>query len=356
MDFVYTIDAYTNSPIMLIDRHIGNMGGDYGVMADQFCRELMYLDGMGKKSIQVWINSIGGVVMDGMQIFGAINKCKTPIETYNLGIAASSAAFIFQAGSKRVMSDYALMMIHNPFNPEREEEEDEVMSKFKESILTMLSNKCKKTRDEVSAMMDAETWFDAWECESYGFCDEIESYDNSLNLSGISDTYNKWQAAATIVNAAIQKQKFVKMNKVLNYLQLQEGSTEDVVLNAVQAIKNEAEQAKEQLEAVSAQVEALTAEKAELEAKVAEAEAKEAEAKEAALEAEATEVVNSYKARIGEANVEKLVNLYKQSPETTKDLLNGLPLNVVAPKIEDEMPSKGYNMAAIMAEKAKNNN
>lgn len=352
MDFVYTIDAYTDSPIMLIDRHIGNMDGEYGVMADQFCRELMYLDGLGKKSIQVWINSIGGVVMDGMQIFGAINKCKTTIETYNLGIAASSAAFIFQAGVKRVMSDYALMMIHNPFNPDKEEEQDELMTKFKDSIITMLSNKCSKERDEVGEMMDEETWFDAWECMDNGFCDEIESYDNSLNLSGISDTYNKWQAAATVVNAAIQKQKFTKMNKVLNYLKLQEGSNEDVVLNAIEAIKNEAEELKTQLEGVNAQVEALTAEKTELEAKVQEAEAKEAEAKEAALNAEAVEVVNTFKARIGEANIDKWVNLYKQSPESTKELLEGLPINAVAPKIEDAEPVEGYNVAAIMAQKA----
>lgn len=355
MEFSYTIDAYTNSPIMLIDRHIGNIGGDYGIMADQFCRELIQLDGMGKKSIQVWINSIGGVVMDGMQIFGAISRCKTPIETYNLGIAASSAAFIFQAGSKRIMSDYALMMIHNPFNPEGDDENG-VMSKFKDSIITMLSNKCKKNRKDISSMMDAETWFDAWDCLEGSFCDEIESYDNSLNLSGISDINNKWAAAASVVNAAIQKQKFTKMNKVLNYLQLQEGSTEDVVLNAIEAIKNETEQVKEQLAEVNAHVEALNAEKAELEAKVQEAEAKEAEAKEAAFTAEATEVVNTFKSRIGEGNVDKWVNLYKSNPETTKELLEGLPLNVVAPKIEDEEPSKGYNMAAIMAEKSKNNN
>lgn len=353
MEFVYTIDAYTNEPIMLIDRHIGDMGGDRGVMADQFCRELMYLDGLGKSSIQIWINSIGGVVMDGMQIYGAINKCKTPISTYNLGIAASSAAFIFQAGSKRIMSDYALMMIHNPFNMDGSE--DETLNKIKDSVITMLSNKCGKEREVIGSMMDDETWFDAWECLDSGFCDEIESYDSSLNLSGISDINNKWAAAQTVLNAAIQKQKFTKMNKVLNLLQLQEGANEDVVLNAVQAIKNEAEELKAQLEEISAQVETLNAEKVELEAKVQEAEQKEAEAQEAALNAEATDVVNTFKARIGEANVDKWVNLYKQNPEATKELLEGLPLNVAAPKIEDAQPAQAYNMAAIMAAKANNN-
>ena len=58
---------------MLINTHIGFDETDgMGVDGAQFQRELLYLDSLGKKRIQVWINSIGGSVMEGYNIELAI--------------------------------------------------------------------------------------------------------------------------------------------------------------------------------------------------------------------------------------------------------------------------------------------
>jgi ATP-dependent Clp protease protease subunit len=62
---------------------------------------------MDKKRIQVWINSPGGDVDDGYNIYNAMLKTKTKVDTHCYGMAASMAGAIFQAGHRRTMADYA---------------------------------------------------------------------------------------------------------------------------------------------------------------------------------------------------------------------------------------------------------
>ncbi len=91
-NFIYTIDVESDEPIMLINKHIGNddqLG--QGIDGSIFQAELLRLDTMGKKRIQVWISSEGGIVMDGYKIYNAILKSKTKVDTYNVGICASIA-------------------------------------------------------------------------------------------------------------------------------------------------------------------------------------------------------------------------------------------------------------------------
>lgn len=358
MYFLYTIDELDLEPIMLIDKHIGNIDGDMGIMGDQFSRELLALDGMGKRRIKVYINSIGGVVVDAMQIYSTINECKTPVDTYNMGIAASAAGLIHQAGRKRYMNDYALLMVHDPFNPDGEDD-TELTSKFKDSVLTMLSAKCNKPEAEISAMMAKETWLTASECMSMGFCDEIQASKTSVNLKEYSTIQNKWAAAGKVLNTAIDKSKKTsKMNKVLNFLNLNEAAHEDAVLEAVKTLKTQAEEAVLNAQNAVNELATLKAEKEALEAKITELEASEAAAKDAALTVEAEAVVNTYKNRIGDKAeaLTKWVNLYKADAEGTKELLEALPLNVKAPNTEaiTHTATAQYNMAYEMAKRANN--
>ena len=114
--FQYVVNPDSDEPIMLIDKHIGFDEKDgQGIDGAIFCRELIELDSLNKKSIKVWINSEGGIVMDGYNIYNAILKTKTKVDTVCVGIAASISAVIFQAGRNRIMNEYALLMYHNPY-------------------------------------------------------------------------------------------------------------------------------------------------------------------------------------------------------------------------------------------------
>ena len=196
---------------MFIDRHIGMDETDgMGVDGGQFLRELFELDAMGKSSIQVWIQSPGGVITDGMSIYNAILKTKTKVDTYCIGMAASIAAVIFQAGRKRIMSDYGLLMFHNPSGGDKKS-----LDKFKSSILTMICERSGKAEDVISKMMDKTTWLTADEAIEAGLCDNIEhsSDSNKPRFSNTTDADLVWKESQVIFNNILKTQKENKMKK-----------------------------------------------------------------------------------------------------------------------------------------------
>ena len=66
---MYCVDLSADEPIMLINKHIGFDEKDGpGIDGSLFQEELLRIDAMGKKRIQIWINSPGGKVMDGYNI------------------------------------------------------------------------------------------------------------------------------------------------------------------------------------------------------------------------------------------------------------------------------------------------
>lgn len=65
-----------------------------------------------RKPIHLVIMSYGGLGDYMWMVIDAIAASKTPVYTYNIGVAHSSAALIFMAGQKRFMTPNASMIIH----------------------------------------------------------------------------------------------------------------------------------------------------------------------------------------------------------------------------------------------------
>jgi ATP-dependent protease ClpP protease subunit len=245
--FNYVIDPNAEEPIMLILTHIGydeQMG--QGVDGSEFLKELLTLDSMGKSRIQVWINSVGGSVIDGWSILGGMLKTKAKVDTYNIGVAASTAGWLFQAGRERTMSDYALWMGHNPSGGG-----GEVLDRMRNSIITTISQRTGMTTEDVGAMLDKETYMDAQECLANNFCDRVQS-TNSINVKRVSQAASitdKWKEAVTIVNSLLPKDfnKQTKTNtmestklsaSITNRLGLVETASDVMVAEAIEGLKN----------------------------------------------------------------------------------------------------------------------
>ena len=65
------------------------------------------------EEINIFINSYGGEVAEGLAIYNALKRHNAKINTYVDGFACSIASVIFMAGDNRYMSDTSLLMIHN---------------------------------------------------------------------------------------------------------------------------------------------------------------------------------------------------------------------------------------------------
>jgi ATP-dependent protease ClpP protease subunit len=249
MPFLYTVNAESDEPIMLINRHIGFDDEDgEGIRGDLFQQELLTLDGMGKKRIQVWINSVGGNVMEGYAIYNAILKSKTKVDTYCCGMAASICAVIFQAGRNRIMADYGVQMYHNPSGSDNMK----LIDAMKGSLVKMISGRSGMNEDDTSRMMNRTTYISAEEALALGLCDTIEkSIDlNKKRLSGaLTSVSDYWKEANKIVNKLLTSNS-TKMLKVTNKLGLTAEANEDSILAAVDAVMNRATKAESDLSAL----------------------------------------------------------------------------------------------------------
>lgn len=332
---IYCIDENIDEPIMLINTHIGYDDDEgMGIDGALFQKELLYLDTLGKKRIQIWINSIGGVVMDGYSIASAIIKTKTPVDTFNVGICASIAGVIFMCGRNRVAMDYSLLMIHKPSGGN----DEKVLELMQESLVTMLTAKSGLTMEQVSALMDATSWINATECLNMGFATEIEK--TSQNDDTITSTYyaDIFTQANKITNKILKPIINTKksMLKVTNRLELNDDASEESILNAIEKIVNSSMTEKEAMQKTISEMETeLTLLKEKYDAMIIEVETE----KEASEEKEAMDMISNF-AKLGrikndDETVKVWVNLAKADFEGTKAIIENLPLNVVANKIEN---------------------
>jgi ATP-dependent Clp protease protease subunit len=130
------------------------------------------------KKLNVRINSPGGSVFDGVAIYNALKAHDAEVVVYIDGYAASIASIIALAGTKVIIADNAMMMIHNPWTYASGEAKEmrriaDMLDQVKETLLNTYETKTKKKREKISDDMDAETWFTAKEALAYGLADQI---------------------------------------------------------------------------------------------------------------------------------------------------------------------------------------
>lgn len=332
---------------MLLDKAIGfdPITNEPFIDGNDFARELLHLDTLGKKKIQIWINSSGGNVAEGMAIYNAILKTKTNVDTYCVGIAASIAAVIFQAGRTRTMSDYGQLMYHNPSGGE-----NSVLKSIKASIVTMISARSGKTEDEVSKIMDKETWVNANAAKEGGLCDKIEFSGEHNKPRKVNEAEMYWADSNKILNKILNQNN---MKNIAKSLGLAENATELEITNAIECLKKPATPAKEAEEAENgkavvnsisvAVAEALKAPLAEITALKNKIEGEEAKAKTFA----AKELINKHLDKIGgKTATAEIVNQWENDAildfDATFKKLEALPVNKAAVKIENKNnPNEG---------------
>lgn len=133
------------------------------------------------KQINLFINSPGGDVMDGVAIYGQIRRHNAHVTAYIDGWACSIASVIPMAADKVVMSDTSMMMIHHPWgvavgnSDEMRKAADTLDSILEGSIIPAYKSKCgdKISDSKLREFLKDEKMLTAKECLQYGFCDEI---------------------------------------------------------------------------------------------------------------------------------------------------------------------------------------
>lgn len=175
----YEIKNRTNGETEIaIDDEIGA----FGVSAKSFRNDIKRLG--EKEPIHVHINSDGGDITEGNEIFNILKEHKGPVRTSVGAIAASMATVIAAAGKPCSIAENGFYMIHNPWTITMGDSEDlrknaEVMDKMKAGIIAAYRQKSHLSDQEISDLMDEETWMTADEALANGFVDSIDTHTDS---------------------------------------------------------------------------------------------------------------------------------------------------------------------------------
>lgn len=159
------------------------------------------------KNVTVHINSPGGDVMAGAEIYSALREHSMNgegrITVIVTALAASAASIIAMAGDEILMHPVAYMMIHNPWTIAMGDAKElrktaRTLDEISEGLIAAYQQRTGKDREELKKLLDAETWMSAATCVDEGFADA---------MLGVSHP-----AAASLTKDSIQRSHPTKMS------------------------------------------------------------------------------------------------------------------------------------------------
>lgn len=176
------------------------------------------------QDITVWINSPGGDVIAGSQIYTMLKEHQGKVSVKIDGLAASSASFIAMAGDTIEMSPTAMMMIHLPSTIDWGDKKDfqKTIARLEEveaAIINAYELKTKLPRDEIAKMMEDEMWMNAYRAKELGFVDNVLYTADEEGNQQVPFDFSKKKVNNCIQNSVKQIQE--KMKKMQNDVDLE---------------------------------------------------------------------------------------------------------------------------------------
>lgn len=129
-------------------------------------------------TLNVHINTKGGSVFDGNQIYNTLARAKSKINIYVDGLAASMGSILMLPGQKVFMTKSSLVMTHAPSgsvygNAKDMKSAANLLSKLEKNFLEKYSAKTGKSEEDLRYLLEGDNWLDADDCLQLGLVDEI---------------------------------------------------------------------------------------------------------------------------------------------------------------------------------------
>lgn len=162
-----------------------------------------FLNKNDDKDITIFLNSPGGSVVEGLEIYNLLRASGRNITTVLTGIAASMGSIIFLAGDKRIAMTGGLFMIHKPSgfswgDADDFRKEADLLDKMQGSLQEIYVERAEI--DNLEEAMNAETWFNIQEMKDKGIVtsDEAVSFEEVIDSNdGQEDLENEEEMAIT---------------------------------------------------------------------------------------------------------------------------------------------------------------
>lgn len=171
------------------DKEIYDWCGLEATCPNDVAKELERADG---EDLEIEINSGGGDVYSGSEIYTMLKNYTGKTVVKIVGIAASAASVIAMAGKTTLMSPTAQIMVHNVWSYvqgdyKQLEHEARTLKGHNISIANAYMLKTGKTQKELLKLMDETTYLNAQEALKQGFVDEIMFDEDRRLVASVSD-------------------------------------------------------------------------------------------------------------------------------------------------------------------------
>ncbi|WP_445363327.1 ClpP-like prohead protease/major capsid protein fusion protein [Microbulbifer sp. ANSA003] len=181
--------------------------GYWDMTAKDFARDLKALGDVSK--INLHINCPGGDVFDGTAIYNLLKDHKAEVETWIEGIAASMGSVIALAGDTVHIAENAYYMVHNPSAGVRGDEHalektKSLLAKVKATMKSLYSSRSGMSDEDISQVMDDETWYTGTEAVEAGFAtDTTAAIEMAASFS--ADHLNQFKNTPQAINALVMQ-------------------------------------------------------------------------------------------------------------------------------------------------------
>ena len=151
------------------------------MVANSVIAQLLFLDKEDPtKDIDLYINSPGGSVPDGLAIYDTMQLIKPKVATICIGLAASMGAFLLCAGAKgkRYALPNSRIMMHSPMGgfkgsfPDAKIQFDELQF-TKERLFAIISLHTGQTEKQVVKDFERDRFMTPVQAKEYGLIDQI---------------------------------------------------------------------------------------------------------------------------------------------------------------------------------------
>lgn len=209
----------------------------FGNLVDtEFITQLAQSNG---QETRVRLNSPGGDVFQGLAIYNAIKE-HGQCDIYIDGLAASMASIIMLAGRRIFAAKNAMIMIHNPSvggyegDSKKLKATTQLLDKVKQLAIESYSERTGLSNEELTTMLDNETWLTAQEALEQGFIDEIinEVLETKSTISQKAKT-----PKMIFMNYKTKKETTPKSLTVI--LGIANNSSPEIILRAISSLKDQ---------------------------------------------------------------------------------------------------------------------
>lgn len=210
-------NATTDSTKVFIYDIIGDSWFGDATPASEFIKQISAIK---TPNIELHLNSPGGDIFDGVAIYNALKQHSAKVTVIVDALAASAASFIAQSGDEIIMTEGAMMMIHDGragvYGPAADMRKTAgILDQLSNNVAAIYAARAGQTEQFWRDQMIEETWYNAAEAVDAGLADRKDGQTTEADATA----QNRWLTFFNYAGRGAAPDPLVARQRIANILE-----------------------------------------------------------------------------------------------------------------------------------------